>query len=249
MSLKQIGSTILTFIIYALLLNWKIAILVCLGIGWHEYCHILAAKRIGMKTGGFYLIPFMGGISFVTERYKTFFQRTFVVIMGPVGGSIPGFILGGLFYLTGSKHLWMAAAAEWFMVVNLFNLLPLSFMDGGQLAESVAYSINETVGLICYAGGTIIGIVLLLKLNVVIACAVIFMGLPQVYNAYLDWKYLREGKTWKLSAAYLERPELLSKKEIVITAVAYLSAALVLGAFYVLLSSTPGISLMYFVRK
>lgn len=242
---KQILFAAVTFAIYTLLINWKIAALLCFGIGWHEYCHILAAKYLGMKTKGFYLVPFMGGVAFVADKYKTWFKRVFVVIMGPVGGSVPGFILGGIYYFTGEP--WLAAAAEWLILVNLFNLLPLSFLDGGQITESIMYSINETLGFFALAIGTMLAALLIFKLNIVLFMIILMAGGTQVVTAYNNWKWKRAGQEWKVTEGYMDPSILLSKKQIFISAGVYLLVTLVLGSMFLWLQNIPGASISYFL--
>lgn len=238
----------MTFAVYTYLLNWKFAALLCIGIGWHEYCHILAAKYLGMETKGFYLVPFMGGVAFVGNSYKSFFQRVFVVIMGPVGGSIPGFLLALAYVATGSQHLWMAAAAEWFMLVNLFNLLPLSFLDGGQITESITYSINETFGLICLTTGTILVAIILFKTNIFLFGLLMIFGTGQVVNAINNYRNKRAGKTWKLTSGYMDPDRMLTTKQILVSAAVYLGAVLVLGATFYWLHGIPEASINYFAK-
>lgn len=244
--LKQIGFAIMTFAVYSMLMNWKIAALVCIGIGWHEYSHILAANYLGLKTKGFYLVPFMGGVAFISDEYKSYFQRVFVVIMGPVGGALPGFALAGLYYVTGEP--WLAAAAEWILLVNLFNLLPLSFLDGGQIMESITYSINETLGLVCLSIGTVLAAILLFKLNIVLFAIVMFMGTSQVMNAYNNWKYSRSGQKWKCTDDYLNRPKLLTKKQMFISGAVYIATIVVIGLPFLWLHAIPEANLNYFTK-
>lgn len=246
--LKQILFAVGTFAVYTYLLNWKFATLLCLGIGWHEYCHILAAKHLGMKTKGFYLVPFMGGVAFVGDSYKSFFQRVFVVIMGPVGGSLPGFLCAVAYVATGNQHLWLASAAEWFMLVNLFNLLPLSFLDGGQITESITYSINETLGLVCLTVGTLLVAIILFKVNMFLFFIILFAGSGQVINAFKNYKNNRNGQTWKLTEGYMEPARMLTTKQIFISGAIYLGAALVLGGTFFWLHSIPGASINYFLN-
>ena len=236
----------MTFAVYTLLINWKVAALLCLGIGWHEYSHILAAKHLGMKTKGFYLVPFMGGVAFVADEYKTWFKKVFVVLMGPVGGSLPGFLLAGAYYFTGVP--WLAAAAEWIMLVNLFNLLPLSFLDGGQITESITYSINETLGLAFLRISTVIATIILFKLNIVLFSLVLLFGSGQVINAYNHWKWKREGKEWMLPEGYMKPSLLLTTKQILISSSLYLLVVVVLGVTFLWLQSIPGASISYFLN-
>ena len=86
MSLAQFILIIFTFSIYQVLLGWKIALLLVFGIGFHEMCHLWMAKRQGIPTGGFYMIPFLGGVAMIKGRYESLWQQSLVVLAIPLGG-------------------------------------------------------------------------------------------------------------------------------------------------------------------
>src|SRR6185295_8797951 len=46
---------------WALLTTWQFALLIVVSISFHEYGHCWAMRHLGMKTKGFYLLPFVGG--------------------------------------------------------------------------------------------------------------------------------------------------------------------------------------------
>jgi len=223
---KQIGFAIMTFAVYTALVNWKVALLLTVGIGFHELSHLWAAKRLGLATSGFYLVPFMGGVAFITDRYKSYGQQAFVVLMGPVGGGLLSLAAFAAWYLTGAPFL--AAATYWLCFLNLFNLLPLSFMDGGQLMGTISYSLNRTVGMVLNTASTIFAIVFLWKYNPVLSGLVVFFGGGAVLNEINNWKNYRDGKTYLCDDNYLNPPAALSKKEMAITIVGWALTALVL---------------------
>jgi putative peptide zinc metalloprotease protein len=226
--MKQIGFAIMTFAVYTAIINWKVALLLTVGVGFHEYSHLWAAKRLGLATKGFYLVPFMGGVAFITDRYKRYSQQAFVVIMGPVGGGLLALVTAGAWYLTGLPFL--AAAASWMCFLNLFNLLPLSFMDGGQLMDTICYSVNRTFGMVLHIISTVVAGFVLWHFNPVIAGIVIFMGGGSVIAEVREWKnYKDPNKRWLCSDAYLNPPAPLSKKEIALTATSWLVTLVILG--------------------
>jgi Zn-dependent protease len=223
---KQIGFAIMTFAVYTALVNWKVALLLTVGIGFHELSHLWAAKRLGLATSGFYLVPFMGGVAFITDKYKSYGQQAFVVLMGPVGGGLLSLAAFAAWYLTGAPFL--AAATYWLCFLNLFNLLPLSFMDGGQLMGTISYSLNRTVGMILNTASTIFAIIFLWQYNPILSGLVGLFGGGAVLAEINNWKNYRDGKTHLCDDNYLNPPTTLSKKEMVLTIVGWALTALVL---------------------
>lgn len=220
MLLMQLGSALLTFIVYSSLLNWKIALLLMFGVGWHEMCHIWAAKFRGLKTGGFYLIPFIGGVSLVKEPYKTRWDQAIVVLAGPLGGGLMGALFAGASIVFHSAPL--AAASVWMLFLNVFNLLPISFMDGGQIMGTFTYSISRLVGLVCKGASLALGLGLLYFMHVGgLLIFIGFFGGMEVYQEWKNYSLLKSGKDFLVPDAYLYQPKKLTTKQVVITASAY----------------------------
>lgn len=135
-----------TFASYAYLFTWKFALMVLLAIGFHESGHVWAMKKTGLKTKGFYFIPFLGGAAIASEPHKTHADQAFVAIMGPVWGFVLASVTYVAYLVTGNPLF--AAVASWMALVNLFNLLPVNPLDGGQLMRTITFSVHGTIGLI-----------------------------------------------------------------------------------------------------
>ena len=179
---KQVGSIMITLLLYKWLLGWQYAITLVGGILWHEYSHILAAKKMGMKTGPVYLLPFVGGVAFVGGPYKTYGQQAFVALAGPAGGAIQAFLLYLAYLIVGVPFLAHAALIIGF--INLFNLLPAAILDGGQLLNTITYSINKRVGFIIQVITTGIAIAALGFIAPAIAVFVAWLGYRSLYQEY-----------------------------------------------------------------
>src|SRR5271165_5901690 len=115
---KQIGWAALTFLVYTVLIGWQPALLLIIAIGFHESCHLWAAKKMKLRTRGFYLMPFIGGVAIVNDRYKRLSQQAFVVLMGPVGGGALAAITYVGYVMT--HLLWLKSAALMMVIINLF---------------------------------------------------------------------------------------------------------------------------------
>lgn len=227
-TLKQIGSALLTFAVYSFFLNWKVGLLLVVAIGFHEYSHLFAARKMGLQTKGFFLMPFVGGVALVAQRYRTLGEQAFVVLAGPIGGGLLAVATAGLYYLTGQQHAWMAAAAGWMCLLNLFNLLPLSFLDGGQLMGTITFTINRTLGFVCMAVSTVIAAAWLLKMSPVIGMLIVFFGGSSLLMEYRNWKNYREGNYYLCTEDYLNPPTKLAPWQMTLTISAWLLTAGVL---------------------
>lgn len=230
---KQIGAAILTITVYTLLFHsvWT-ALLLAFGVGWHEYCHLMAARKMKMETKGFFLLPFIGGVAVVTGSYASYAEQAFIVLAGPMGGgalavlsAIIYFILSHVFHLSVP---WMAAAAYWMCYLNLFNLLPFSFMDGGQLMGTITYSKNRTLGVACLLSSTIIAIILLMMVAPILGLFIAVIGGSSVYGEMRNWNAWRQGKTWLCTSSWISPPQKLNNQEIYLTIGCWIISIIVL---------------------
>lgn len=247
MKFKQILSIVATFVVLTLLINWKLAVLFTIGIGFHELCHLWAARFVKLETDGFYLIPFIGGLAFIKDKYKTYRQQIFVFLMGPVGGGAMAALSAIAYYVTG--YIYFAAAAEWLFIINIFNLIPLSFLDGGQIMNAITYSISNHVGVYSIVISTILAIAIVGYLNPVLAGFIFIFGAAQVWDALSNLKAVEEGKPWLARESWIMKPKLLSVKEIIITICIYAMVIGVMSYWCYQLSLIPNANIGYIIGK
>ena len=131
---------------YAYMFTWEFAAMIMFMLFVHESGHIWAMKRCGIKTKGIYFLPFVGGAAVADGEFPSRGAEAFVAIMGPIWGLVLALFIG-LVYV-GTENPLFAAAASWMAMVNLFNLLPISPLDGGRIMKSIAYSVHSRVGLV-----------------------------------------------------------------------------------------------------
>lgn len=122
---------------WSILFSWQFALVLIAVIMFHEYGHVWAMKKMGMKTKGFYLIPFVGGIA-VGDKAKTHWQQVFIAMMGPTFGLAMSVVFYLIFLATESH--WIGLLASVSALVNIFNLLPVMPLDGGQVVKSIVFS-------------------------------------------------------------------------------------------------------------
>jgi Zn-dependent protease len=246
--LMQLAAAVITFAIYAKFIGWQGSLLVMIAIGFHEYGHLWGAKKVGYNTGGFYFIPFVGGASLIYGPYRTYYGQAVVVMMGPFFGAILAFVSLLVYYLTGVQ--FFLQSAYWMTVLNLFNLLPLSALDGGQLWRTVLFSFNKTVGTAFVVLSTIIASIVIWKYNPIIAGLVIILGGTESVRTFKNWLNERQGKRWLCPDSWLNLPGALDRRDMRNVVLAYSLTCVFLIVLMVLVISVPNSNyLSIFIKK
>lgn len=119
---------------YALLFGWRFGIGFVLLIMVHELGHYVEARRQGLSPSLPVFIPFLG--AYVALKGQPFdpWRNALVSIAGPIAGGLAA--LACLLYgeATGSDLILALAYAGFFL--NLFNLVPFGFLDGGHILRA-----------------------------------------------------------------------------------------------------------------
>lgn len=102
----------------------------------HEMGHYFMAKHEGIDVGVPVFIPFVGAFISLKESPKSAFVEAKVALAGPIAGSIAALLLVPLYLLTGLPILHSLAYTG--IVLNIFNLIPISPLDGGRAASAVS---------------------------------------------------------------------------------------------------------------
>jgi len=120
---------------YALIWGWSFGVGVVLLILLHESGHYLEAKREGLSPKLPTFIPFFG--AYVQYTRGNPWQTARVAIAGPIFGGLASLACYGLAAAEGSNLLYALAYFGFFL--NLFNLLPFGFFDGGAVWRSAKW--------------------------------------------------------------------------------------------------------------
>ncbi len=145
-----------SFATYAFLFSWQFAAVIIVTLVFHEYGHLWAMHRFGMKTKGIYLIPFVGGAAVSEEAFRSRWEEVYVAAMGPTFGlGLCCLFLAG-YFVTDIQVL--ALMATYGALVNAFNLLPISPLDGGRIMKCLAFSANHWWGFLLFVIGALIGV-------------------------------------------------------------------------------------------
>ena len=129
--LTTIASMLFSMVVYALIFGPAYAVGFVLLIFVHEMGHFLAARQRGLAVGAPTFIPFVGAWIQLKEMPHDVETEAYVGIAGPVMGSF-GALICYWIGRTNGNDLFLALAYTGFFI-NLFNLLPLSPLDGGRI--------------------------------------------------------------------------------------------------------------------
>jgi len=136
---------------WSILFSWKFALAIMVQLFVHEYGHVHAMRKSGMKVRGLYFVPFLGALAVSEDAFSSRRQQAYVALSGPIWGSALALLPAGLWLWTG-EPTW-AAIAAWWALINLFNLLPISPLDGGRVMHAFAWSFSSSLGLAASVAG------------------------------------------------------------------------------------------------
>lgn len=130
------GTMLISIFAYAFVYGWWYAVGFVALLFIHEMGHFLAARQRGLNVGAPTFIPFVGAWIELKEQPMNAETEAFVGIAGPILGSAAAFVCYLLAREQGS-NLLLALAYAGFML-NLFNLIPLSPLDGGRIVSVIS---------------------------------------------------------------------------------------------------------------
>lgn len=172
--LKTGGTMILSIGAYALMYGWWFAVGFVLLIFVHECGHLLAARRIGLPVGAPVFIPFMGAFIALKEAPKNAWIEAQVGIGGPLLGALASAVCFAIYAVTGNP-LFRALAYVGFLL-NLFNLAPVGFLDGGRIVTALS-------PWLWVVGTIIIGVLMVLQFNPILLLVLVF-SLPRLFSLF-----------------------------------------------------------------
>ena len=137
-------STGVTALLYAQLFGWAFGVGIVLLILIHESGHVVVARVMGLPVTLPVMIPFLGAFVSMKQQPRSVAQESVMAIGGPILGSIGA----GLCYLaylampaSSTGHLLRALAYFGFLI-NLFNLVPVTPLDGGRVLSLLSKWFN-----------------------------------------------------------------------------------------------------------
>jgi Zn-dependent protease len=170
------GSMLIAIGTYTIIYGWKYAVGFVFLLLIHELGHYIAAEKRGLPVGLPTFIPFVGAWIELKEQPMDAETEAFVAIAGPMLGSAAAFICYLIAKET-NEGIFLALAYAGFML-NLFNLIPLSPLDGGRVMAAISPKL-WFIGLPMLIG------LFIWKPSPMIILIGLF-ALPQLWNAFTN---------------------------------------------------------------
>jgi Zn-dependent protease len=217
------GSMLLSLAAYAIFFGWQFAAGFIVLLLIHELGHAAVMRFQGIRTSPIVFVPFMGAVIGMREMPKNAFAEAQMALGGPILGTIGALGALGLWQVTGNP-LFVALTYFGFFL-NLFNLLPVSPLDGGRAMAAIS------------RWGWLIGLALLLllflKVHSLIMGIILIVGGIEVY------------KRWRGQVEERAYYEVTWQQRLIVSGVYFgLAGLLAFGMFYLqahLLINQPGL--------
>jgi Zn-dependent protease len=173
----KFGITILSMIVslalYAMIYGWRYAAGFIGLIFVHEMGHYLAARQRGLPVGAPTFIPFVGAWIQLKEMPHDAETEAFVGLAGPLLGTVGAI---ACWFVARDQDLpWLLAVSYAGFFLNLFNMIPLSPMDGGRIVAVL----SPRIWLI---GVPVLGLMMWYRFSMILVLIAI-LAAPQVMQA------------------------------------------------------------------
>lgn len=134
--LSTIVTMLLSIWVYAQFFGTAFAVGFVLLIFVHELGHALVMRQQGIHAGAPVFIPFVGAVIAMKSLPRNAWVEALVAIGGPISGGLAALACLVAASLSGSLF-WYALASSGFLI-NLFNLMPISPLDGGRIVGVIS---------------------------------------------------------------------------------------------------------------
>ena len=152
---RNLALTALTFGSFALAFGWQFGIGLSMLLLLHEFGHWATMRLRGYSTAKMTLLPFLGGVASPNQPYRSQFDAALCTLMGPgLSAIVCGLMILAAMALDGpavpshtvldfasvDRHPLaelLSSTAAFIGIFNLFQLLPVVPLDGGQILRQV----------------------------------------------------------------------------------------------------------------
>jgi Zn-dependent protease len=184
------GTMLVSIAAYSLIWGWKFAVGFVILLFVHEMGHVIQLRREGIPASAPVFIPFMGAVVWGRILEGNALAEARVGLAGPVLGSIGAAICWAI-GAGADSDLFRALAFVGFFL-NLFNLAPVTPLDGGRAAAAMS-------PWMWFAGLFVVALMAFLWPNPII----ILILLLGAFDVHRRWKTRHQmGDYYKVSKAH-----------------------------------------------
>lgn len=178
--LSTAGTMLVSVAAYALIWGWRFAVGFVVLLFIHEMGHVIALRREGVEASAPLFIPFMGAVVWAKSLGGDAAAEARVGLAGPVLGSLGAAACWALGAATDSDLLVALAFTGFFL--NLFNLIPVTPLDGGRAMAALS-------PWMWFAGLFAFALLTFARPNPIL----VVILLVAIFDVYGRWKGYRSG--------------------------------------------------------
>jgi Zn-dependent protease len=130
------ATMLLSLGVYAVAFGWKFAAGFILLLLVHELGHFAAARVVGVGSSIPMFVPFVGAVISLRQPPKNAKMEANIAIGGPATGTLSALVCLAFYLWTDS--MFMLVLAYTACILNLFNLIPCTPLDGGRIAAAIS---------------------------------------------------------------------------------------------------------------
>lgn len=168
--------------LYSWLFTLDFALILMATLVVHELGHMVMLKKFGGRPKGLYLIPFVGGLANHESMVNTRWQAACVAMAGPVFGLFMSLLYLLLYGITGD--IFFGALCAFNALLNLFNLLPVLPLDGGQMLKQISFSMTRVYSLLTCLAVTLVGCILSFSIGLTLVGLLMLIGCTEIIVAW-----------------------------------------------------------------
>jgi Zn-dependent protease len=174
------GSMLVSIAAYSLIWGWRFALGFVVLLFIHEMGHVLQLRREGIQASAPMFIPFLGAVISARSLGRDAAAEARVGLAGPILGTAGAAACIPLAAATGNDLFTALAYIGFFL--NLFNLLPLTPLDGGRAMAALS-------PWMWFLGLFLFGLLAFTRPNPII----LLILLVGAFDTYRRWKAYRAG--------------------------------------------------------
>jgi Zn-dependent protease len=125
---------------FGLTLSWELAPIILGVLLFHEFGHAIAMRATGYRNLGVLVIPLLGAVAVGRNDEATPWQKLVVLLAGPLPGLLVAIVCLRYGLARPDSPDWLELLGAVALGLNLFNLLPVMPLDGGQILEIFLFS-------------------------------------------------------------------------------------------------------------
>jgi Zn-dependent protease len=163
--LKGLASLFLSLGLYTMVFGWRYAITLIALIYIHEMGHYAWMKVKGLDPKAPVFVPFLGAYVAMNKMPDNPVIHAEVAYAGPFVGGVTA--IGLYLWGVASGNIYMLAAANTGLLLNLFQLIPMRPFDGGFIADCITKKLAIAGVLSAFVFGISFHSILLLILSAI----------------------------------------------------------------------------------